>query len=155
MSEIGDVLECAVWLTGTETADDLRRWKEIDCPEALKGEATSREILVGPITFTVKHPGEDRVPQVPDHIAGPDVRLLVAEATVVGFRTIGQKSSFLLDLEQRDVDRLRAITRRIHTKANPGDPRLSDSECDYLINAIGPEAAMAAVREAVDSGTVH
>jgi hypothetical protein len=151
---IGDVMECAIWLTGTETDGHLTRWKEIDCPNSLRKEANGREVLVGPITFTEKRPGEERVPQVPGHISGPDVRLLVAEAVVVGFRSIGGGSSFLLDLEPRDLEKLRTITRRAHRKANPGE-ELSDAGCDYIINQIGPEAAMKAVRAAVDGKALH
>ena len=34
-------------------------------------------------------PGEGRSPKVPKHISGPNVRLIVGEATVMGFRAKG------------------------------------------------------------------
>lgn len=154
MAEIGDVLECAIWLSGMEPEEMLARWKDVDCPGSLCAAADGREILTGPISFTVKRPGDDRVPSPPDHISGPDVRLLVAEAVVIGHRTLDGGSSFLLDLEPDDLARLRAVTRRAYAKVHPGGA-LSDAECDMAINRTGPDAALAVLRSAVDARSLH
>ncbi len=149
--KVGDVLECAIWLTGTESEEHVKRWQDVDCPNSLNKAASDKDVLVGPIVFSIKRPGEDRVPQVPDHVSGSDVRLMVAEATVIALRSLdGNGSSFLLDLEPKDLALLRKVTRRVWAKANNGG-LLTDDECDRVINEIGPEAAMRAVREA----TVH
>jgi hypothetical protein len=103
-----------------------------------------------------KKPGDDRVPPVPEHVSGPDVRLLIAEAKVFcRLPHIVAPGSFLLELDGPDLRRLRELTRRAHGRCNPQAPVLSDAECDSVIEELGPEAAREEVRRAVDSGTVH
>lgn len=52
--------------------------------------------------------------------------------------------SFVLDLEANDLALLRAITRRAH------GGRLTDFECDAIIESYGPDAAVDVVRRAVN-----
>ena len=72
--KIGDVYESAVWITGDESPE-LRRRYEADVTEALTEICDSFGFLHGPVTFTEKHPADDSVPPVPDHIQGQRVRL--------------------------------------------------------------------------------
>lgn len=130
--KIGDLAECAIWLEGTESEAMLAQWAK-DCPYMM---AHSQEpvLRLGPVDFEIKRPGQDRVPPVPDHIKGPDVRLLVATAEVLGFEPV-RKQSFLNELGEADLMRLRKATRKAHGRELP------DAVCDQLIERLGPVAA--------------
>ena len=143
----GDVLETAIWLDGRKT-DELKHKFEKDLRESLAGMADEERVIIGPLMMTEKRPGEDRVPGVPDYIQGPDVRLLVGEATVFACLP-ATESRFVDDLDEKDLERLRSILRRVHRSYNPGKPDLSDEKCDEYINVNGPDAALAALREQV------
>ncbi len=80
----GDIMETAMWADGTETADQLADF-ETDIKAELARMANEEGVIIGPLMMTVKRPGEERVPPVPDHIKGADVRLIVGEAKVVCF----------------------------------------------------------------------
>jgi hypothetical protein len=129
--KIGDLAECAIWLDGTESEAMLKQWAT-DCPYVM---ASSQEpkLKLGPVAFEIKRPGEDRVPQVPGHVKGPEVRLLVATAEVIGFER--PAPSFLNELSEADLVKLRAATRKAHGK------KLPDSVCDQIIERLGPVAA--------------
>ena len=137
---IGDLIECAIWLSGVETEAEIKRWMDIDCPAALRGIVMQEDtkLEIGPVLFELKRPGDERVPQVPKHIAGPHVRLLVAEAFVVGLKLV-RTTTFLQCLDDGDLARLRAVTRRHHAKLGMGE--LSDAECDRIIEKLGPGSA--------------
>lgn len=92
------------------------------------------KLKLGPVSFELKRPGEDRVPAVPDRIKGPDVRLLVATAEVVGF-DLTKRASFVDELNEGDLMKLRKATRRVHGK------NLPDAVCDQIIDRLGPVAA--------------
>jgi len=127
----GDLAECSIWINGTESDTMLRQWKADVV--YMMSQAHEPKLKLGPVSFEIKRPGEDRVPQVPDHIAGPEVRLLIATAEVLGFE-IAKRASFLDELEERDLIKLRKATRRQHGK-------LSDEQCDQLIERLGPSVA--------------
>lgn len=131
-----DPVECAIWITGTESDEHLRQWKAdvVYLMSRSRGEAHLR---LGPVTFEIKRPGEDRVPQVPDHISGPDVRLLVATAEVLGFETT-KRATFVDELSAKDLERLRTATRRQHGRRG----ELTDAMCDQIINQMGPVSAV-------------
>jgi hypothetical protein len=130
--KIGDLAECAVWLDGTETDQMLRQWKT-DCAYMMVN-GHEPKLKLGPISFELKRPGEDRVPAVPDRIKGPDVRLLVATAEVVGF-DLTKRASFVDELNEGDLMKLRKATRRVHGR------NLPDAICDQIIDRLGPVAA--------------
>ncbi len=147
----GDVLEAAVWLDGRETAEHWRLY-EADLQEQLARAGSLHGMVIGPLMWAEKRVGEDRVPKAPEHITGPNVRLLVAEAKVVCLMPDcpAAGGSFVDALDPADLARLRDITRRAHAWRNPGEPRLSDAECDAVIEQIGPESALRALKQAVD-----
>ena len=60
-------------------------------------------------------------------------------------------SSFIADLDFRDLQRLRAVTRRCYASRYPRRPRLTDSACDYYIEQLGPQAGEKVLRAAVDA----
>lgn len=142
----GDLAEIAIWLSGTETPEQIERWKTVDAPAALQDAERQHNVEVGPVTWTTKAPGEDRVPPVPDHINGPDVRLLIGEAKVRGKPLITRESGFVHDLTKDDLAKLRRMTRRAHRSMHPGD-RLTDARCDAVIEALGPDVAVKTLRD--------
>ena len=144
----GEVLQTAIWMDGKETVEQKRMF-ERDIRASLASLADFAGIIIGPLILTEKRPGDDRVPEVPNHIQGPDVRLLVAKATVMGHPYGHDSSAFVADLDVKDLARLRAILRRVHGAYNPGKPELTTEKCDEYINANGPDAALAALREQV------
>ena len=151
---IGSYFETAMWLTGYETPEMLERFKR-DCQAAMDFRAEQDDIIMSPLVFTEKAPGSPRVPQVPAHISGPNVRLLVAEATVIAHRNVAIPRSFVADLDRVDLMRLRERTRRAHRSGNPQAKRLTDDECDAIIEEIGPDSAANVVRDAVNDRTLH
>lgn len=142
LPKAGDLIECAIWLSGTEPEEMIALWKNEHCPAALRGMVQTADVTLGPVIFVTKRPGEDRVPPVPDHIHGPDVQLLVAEAVLVEVRPLVlPATSFVTDLDKNDLARLRTITRNAYQKHNRNAPRLTDEECDGIIEAMGPQTA--------------
>lgn len=147
---IGDVIQAAIWIDGTET-QEMRQAFERDVTAVVAEGQADHGVVVGPVIWSEKRPGDERVPPVPNHIQGPDVRLLVAEAEVIGLAPPGVGSFVVNELEPDDLERLRRITRRAYetmmtAHGHRGVDRLSDRQCDTIINDLGPEAAMHALR---------
>ena len=142
----GDIIESAIWLAGDETDQMIQSWKD-RVRETTNERAKMMNVQVGPFTWIIKSPGDERVPQVPDHIHGINVRLLVGEAVVLGAKqtVIHKQSGFVYDLTEQDLNNLRQITRRAHAKRNPGS-RLDDKQCDAVIEHLGPEIAIRTLR---------
>lgn len=138
--KLGDLAEYAIWVDGTETEQMLRQWKA-DCGFMMV-QSQEPALKLGPLSFEIKQPGEDRVPQVPDRISGPDVRLLVATAEVLGFETV-KAESFIDGLDKRDLSKLRKATREAQGR------HLPDAICDQIIDRMGPVAAGALAERAL------
>jgi len=150
--EVGSALECAIWLDGKETAEQRRQF-EADVRTSMTESMRQQGCVPGPLTFTERRPGEARVPPVPDHIAGPDVRLLVAECIVASHKIdVRREAGFCHDLEPADLATLRRITRRKYAEQYPAlvkkNGHLTDRQCETLINDLGPETALATLRGA-------
>ncbi len=141
----GDTLESAVWLTGAEPPE-MRAQYESDTVEAIDYFCRQNGFAHGPVEFTEHLPG-GVIPPVPDHISGPRVRLLKAEAMVTDTVPATSQGSFTAQLEKSDLRRLRIITRQARLK-HSGE-YLSNRECDEVIEEIGPEAALATLRRTV------
>jgi len=138
----GDTIEAAIWLDGRETVQQVERHRD-EVMLAMLEQAQAVGVSLTPLRWVEKRPGDDRVPPVPEHIQGADVRLLVAEADVTAMTAA--PSNFLAELEPSDLRRLRAVTRSAYHRRYPGQPQLTDRQCDTLINDLGPEAAIAAL----------
>ena len=148
---IGDVIESAIWLTGEESPE-LKKYYETDVISAIDDVCAG--YIHGPVKFTEKKPGQDRVPEVPDHIQGINVRLLVAEAEVLAPAPETSVGSFVANLDKVDLDRLRDITRQIHKRFN--GTILANSQCDEVIEELGPEAALSTLRQQIKPfGLLH
>lgn len=150
---IGDEIEAAMWITGAEAVIELERMKA-ECAAAINQLAAANGFFAGPTRWSTKRPGEARVPPVPGDISGPNVQLLVVEATVVARRVVSTPRPFTLELDRADLERLRALTRRGAAAAMCPE-RLTDDECDSIINEVGPDTAMKALRRLVGAGELH
>lgn len=151
MMKPGELIENAIWLDGTETPDQRRAYQTL-ITEAISETCAHHGMEHGPVTFVEKRPGDDRVPPVPKHIekkAGSltEIRLLVAEALITGPAIQEQENRFIFNLEYKDLLRLRAITRSAWQRMAPAAPLLTDAECDEVIEQIGPDAAVDALRK--------
>lgn len=142
--QICDFIESAIWITGDESQSTRSRYEQ-DVRQAVADLCSQEGFEHGPVIFTEKRPGEDRVPPVPDHVQGSRVRLLVGEAKLICEHVVTSEGSFIANLEKKDLTRLRFITRNSWLKQNPGQV-LTDGECDNLIEQFGPEAAIDTLR---------
>jgi len=136
----GETVESAIWLDGHETSEDLRRFKA-DVIDAIDTACAESNVKRSPVVFVEKKPGDERVPAVPDHIQGLDVRLLVAEADIVGYVKPETSRAFVGDLDAKDLETLRGITKRAHQAHNPGKT-LTNIQCDDVIETLGPDTAL-------------
>ena len=131
----------------------MDRYKQ-DVTEAIDYFCHEHRFSFSPVTFSEKKPSGDRVPKVPDGIRGINVRLLVAESEIIGRRPETPKGSFIAYLDKLDLDRLRTITRNARLKIHRQS--LTDTECDEIIEEIGPDAAVDVLRKQVGPfGILH
>lgn len=144
-TKIGDFIESAIWITGDESPVTRARYEQ-DVLHAVSEFCVEERFEHGTLTFTEKRPGDDRVPQVPDHIQGTRVRLLVGSAQILGNRVVASEGSFVNNLDKKDLARLRAITR-IGAAKQRNSHVLTDNECDQYIEQYGPEAAIETLRK--------
>ena len=145
--KVGDMIESAIWIDGTETKEQRKQF-EAEITNAIDELCDTEGFLRGPVAFFEKLPLDDRVPAVPDHVSGPNVRLLAVEAAVVGIRPIESTGSFIANLEKKDLERLRALTRS-GAKKYDRNVVLTDAECDEIIEELGPAAALDTLRQNV------
>lgn len=149
--KVGDMIESAIWTTGEES-DQIKEQHRQYVNIAIDRLCDEKGFLHGPVMLVEKRPEEDRVPPVPDSISGPKVRLLVAEAAIVGMAPQTSEGSFIGNLEKKDLERLRMIVRQARIKHGQ---ILSDAECDSVIEEIGPEAALDTLRREVVVSQYH
>ena len=129
---IGDVLPAALWYNNDnakEKTDAERGVKDV-----IEMIAEEEEVKIGPFHWDDVDPLSPRVPEPPAHFQG-DIRCLIGEVVVLAHLKNPAKD-FSSDLEEGDLQRLRAVTRK-----KMGAPDLSDDECDDYINEWGPEVA--------------
>jgi|TARA_R110000796_G_scaffold121366_3_gene235514 hypothetical protein len=143
--EVGDIVHNAMWITGDEPLGMKAKYQR-DVEETIDDLCEKNGFKHGPITAIEKRPGEYKVPPVPDHIQGSRVRLLVLEATVVDKLVIGNKPSFVNNLERKDLMQLRWITRQAALKNH--NQHIGNRECDEIIEILGPDAALSTLKAA-------
>ena len=97
---------------GSKNPPELRQQYEKDVTEAIDYFCHEHRFQHGPVAFTEKKPGADRVPPVPDHVAGPAVRLLLAESEITG-KARDLRRFVHRPTGQGGLQRLREITRRV------------------------------------------
>jgi hypothetical protein len=148
---VGTVLETAIWYDANETPDPVAV-SGSQIADAFKYRCKVNRIKVSDVKFTILLPGNPRVPEVPrwlEKIPGAIPRLLLAEVIVLGSLEEDEPPGLVSDLDKKDLQRLRAATRRAHRKARPHETTLSDHECDKIINAAGIETVMQELRNSV------
>lgn len=140
----GDFLSTEVWLTGLEKPGDITAWKR-SAEDDFYAAGRSAKMDIGQVVWQELQPDDEACPPVPrgKKYEGPNQRLLLGAAQVL--RRTRPASWFTLDLEPDDLRRLRDITRKAYQKALPLYPTLTDSQCDTIINDLGPEAAEVAL----------
>lgn len=152
----GEAFETAIWMDGRETKEQFKACVNDMCT-AFSRMAEAHGVVIAQPEFTIKAPGDDRVPPVPDFVKGPKVTLLVGEAKIVAHapRYGSPEGGFVQQLDAIDRERLRTITRAAHQRSNPKAPRLTDAECDAIAEEVGPRSAAKAIKAMVDNRTVH
>jgi hypothetical protein len=145
-----DKAELACWISDSTDPAVVKRWREETVPALFQDSANTLGFVLGPIRFYELQPGEGRAGHPPDDVQGINVRLLVAEVEVTGIKPQAQFESFLADLAFKDLQRLRAITRKAAL------PRvISDQEADAIIERYGPVTAEKILKSAVDDRILH
>lgn len=147
----GDTLATALWYNPEREHEYARAREGVE--EGLRLTAESEGFLLGPVAYESVGPEDPRLPAPPKHMRH-SVKALIGEAEVLCRKPVFrlEERRFVGELERRDLERLRAITRRRHAERFPGADPLSDDACDDIIEEIGPEAAFDALRKAVDAG---
>lgn len=123
---IGELIERSLWYSG-DCADQKRKAEKL-----IRSEFGKSVWTFGLIQFENLSPGDARVPEPPERFHQENPKLLLGFAEIIGTPQIDKKLSE--DLEQEDLEKLRAATRR-NVAAN-----LTDAECDEIIDQCGPEA---------------
>lgn len=149
---IGDVLEFAYWMTGEETEGELTDFSHA-AEMAMTSYMEEENCLLSKGVAHTKRPGDERCPEVPDHIHGTDVQLLVIEAQVL--MDLPKESRFADELEKDDFNRLAKITRSHYARRFPKHPPLTDGQVRTVINDLGPDAALDALRGYVADTTEY
>lgn len=140
----GDEIEVSIWLNGTEPQAMIDHFSRESAPAHLLLEAHHEGYdIQDEIKIEFKPATDDRVPDVPPHIEGPNIRLLVVTATVM-FRP--NPSHFVNELEPKDLRKLQKITRRAYRRTYPERQLLTDKQANTIINDLGPEVGAAALQ---------
>ncbi len=141
--KVGDIIENAIWMTGDEVEGLKEKYKN-DVLDTIESLCNQEGYEHGPVTMHELKPGDYRCPEVPDHVQGSRVRLLVVESTLVKKLVVEGEGSFVGNLEPADLEKLRKITR--DRAAKNLKKILSNEECDWIIEELGPDAALANLR---------
>lgn len=130
-----DTAELAVWISDEDKPHEIEHWKNTIAPTKFKESADAAGVTVGPLRFYTLRPGEGRAGHPPKGLTGSNMRLLVAECDVVGFKPAVKPYSFLAELSQKELQTLREATRRAWHPT-----QISDQQCDLVIEKLGPQA---------------
>lgn len=144
---VGDTAEIGYWCRSEAEHPAAKR----AMVGKLTHSAAEQNVRLGPPTFTRYEITDDRVDEPPAWCTGEDVHLLVAEAEVLSVIVV-KNNSFVADLNFKDLQTLRAATRRAYFKSfGPQAETLTDDACDVAIEAMGPHIAEIMLREAIDA----
>lgn len=147
--EIGEPFEAAGWYyDGDENGE---RAIKAEIVRAFFESAKGAGVIFGPIDFATLKPGDPKVPTPPEW-AKRGIALLQGVAEVKAYQTIiDHRTSIIHDLEPKDLERLRAATRRAHSRARPIEKPLTVEECDTMIDQTAPQV----IEQMLMSATVH
>ncbi len=150
--KVGDPLELAIWFDAEETKDPITKVRD-SIEEVFSAFSETKKVKCGEITFRILKPGDDRVPDVPMWLEtkkGAKPSLLVATAPTSTFES-KKPQGILGDLDKKDIERLRVITRNAHIKHYPYQQPLTNEECDQIIDVMGMEV----VQEQLSRSTIN
>lgn len=149
MIRLGQLLEFSLWYNAAKCMDGITEFGD-QCLEPMINSCASYGFKLGQPKFSVLKPGDPRVPEVPFWLraqSGALPRLLVAEARVLVLSSAERAGGLVYDLDKKDLERLRHITREAHRKHFPNAEPFTDVECDTMINSMGEEVVMDSLRQ--------
>lgn len=145
----GDTLELSLWYNDQHPQEFESA--QVGIYRAFHETELKLGVKMGPVNFTVLAPGDPRVPEPPKEFQGTP-RIMIGEAVVEKLVPVmlTDDIGFTQDLEDKDLETLRAITRRTHRLYHPFEKELTDEQADAIINEVGPETAMKSLRSGKD-----
>lgn len=169
---VGQEYCVANWFSGHETSDVFLATMQL-YDESFQRACDRDGVNLGPPSWAVLRPGDEYCPDVPAWVEkqinvlgrrqikfaveGSEPMIAESPALLVCYRKVTEVTKqikthgFILDLTQKDLQKLRKITKAGHLKANPGHAPLTDSEADTFIEDLGPDVAY----DLVSDKTVH
>ena len=145
-----DTSTLACWISDDTDPRVVEHWKTVTAPSLFKASADDAGVILSEPRFYTLEPGEGRAGTPPDGAQGTNMRLLVAECAVRGFKPRTEESNFLLDLDPKDLAYLRKVTKRA---ASPH--KISNEQADAIIMRYGPVTAQKLLKSAVDDRHLH
>ena len=126
--------EAADWISGDNevTVSLAQTYVETAFRRAMEANG----IVLGDIEWSLLSPEDDRVPDPPDDIENPHMVYGVANVLYRKPKVIKSEAGMVNDLEPKDLETLRGVTRRAYASVYPGQT-LTDEQCDGIINKQG------------------
>ncbi|NIA72283.1 hypothetical protein HBA54_27190 [Pelagibius litoralis] len=141
---IGQKIERAWWFR-----NEMERFLgERNATAAVQKAAKEEGASIGPVKVETLPAGDPRLSDPPPQWRDAPCLLVSARVTAIASPLV--KESFVANLDRRDLDRLRQVTRVMHHQARPDEPRLSNTDADAMIDEFGPKVGERMLREAVD-----
>ena len=144
----GDIAQYAIWTCDEDNRAKIAWFKAEEAPRLLKESADEHGVILGPVSHYELEPGEGQAGHPDENAQGTNWKLLVFEAAVVAEKPEARTSSFLLDLDPKDLAVLRKATRKA---GQNGGRRLTDAECDGVIEHFGPKVAERVLKDMLDA----
>ena len=147
-----DTAQMAIWYCEEDDHRKIEWWRKQGCQEQLDASAEHYGVKMSPIRWYELEPGENDAGFPPEDCQGTNYKLLVAEADVIGNAVKTRPTTFVQNLDFKDLEVLRKATRETYAKAT-GHPvtLLSDNACDELIDELGPDVTEKLLYEALNA----
>jgi hypothetical protein len=143
-----EVIVAALWFNSDDPSEKASAKAGIQ--RAVAETAKRKQMNHGPIQYRVLEPDSDEITVSPPAKFGPGTKCLVGEAPAEqAYHVLRQVSGFTHELETKDLEALRAETRRSLDLVFPHDKDRSNARIDAVINEIGPETALRTLEETV------
>ena len=116
--------------------------------ERIEQKAREERRVTGPINWRDLPPDSEELTDSPPVEFGPGTMCLLGEAMArPKYHVVTPLSGFTHELEKKDLETLRAETRKALDASFPFDRDRSNARVDAVINEIGPETAMKTLEE--------
>lgn len=143
-----EIAQSACWFDSNDPAE--REGAEEKIRNSIKAATIQRRLHAGPIEWRVIEPDSDELAVRPPKGSPLGVKCLIGEAkTAPGYYLVKKASGFTHELESKDLERLRAATRRALDICYPHDKDRSNMRVDAIINELGPETAPKTLGESI------